>query len=187
MNKGVTPLPRICSLPDECGLIIIFRSKILPQFAVRRTDITVKYRYIFSTVVVDIIKYEWSFFICQQLQKLIIGIQRTGNITIGNGSNVQDNATVHSEAKTPVSIGANVTIGHNAVVHGATVEDNVIIGMGAIVLDGAVIGRDTIIGAGAVIGGGKVIPAGSVVVGNPFKILRETRPEEVKHITENAI
>jgi carbonic anhydrase/acetyltransferase-like protein (isoleucine patch superfamily) len=109
------------------------------------------------------------------------------SITIGEGSNVQDNATIHSEAKTPVNIGKNVTIGHNAVVHGATVEDNVIIGMGAIVLDGAVIGRDTIIGAGAVIGGGKVIPAGSVVVGNPFKILRETRPEEVKHITENAI
>ena len=108
------------------------------------------------------------------------------SITIGNGSNVQDNATVHSEAKTPVSIGANVTIGHNAVVHGATIEDNVIIGMGAIVLDGAVIGTNSIIGAGAVIGGGKVIPAGSVVVGNPFKILREVRPEEANHILENA-
>lgn len=108
------------------------------------------------------------------------------SITIGSGSNVQDNATVHSEAKTPVVIGKNVTVGHNAVVHGARIEDNVIIGMGAIVLDGTVIGSNSIIGAGAVIGGGKVIPAGSVVVGNPFKILRETRAEEIEHIAENA-
>ncbi|MBQ9710087.1 MAG: gamma carbonic anhydrase family protein [Clostridia bacterium] len=108
------------------------------------------------------------------------------SITIGSGSNVQDNATVHSEAKTAAVIGCNVTIGHNAVVHGARIEDNVIIGMGAIVLDGAVIGSNTIVGAGAVIGGGKVIPAGSVVVGNPFKILREIREEEIKHIEENA-
>jgi len=108
------------------------------------------------------------------------------HIIIGDRTNVQDNATVHSEAKSQAVIGSGVTIGHNAIVHGARVEDNVIIGMGAIVLDGAVIGTNSIIGAGAVIGGGKVIPAGSVVVGNPYRILRETRPEEIKHIEENA-
>ena len=108
------------------------------------------------------------------------------SIVIGDGSNVQDNATVHSEATSKVVIGKNVTIGHNAVVHGAIIEDNVIVGMGAIVLDNTVIGTNTIIGAGAVIGGGKVIPAGSVVVGNPYKILREIRPEEIKNIEENA-
>ncbi len=108
------------------------------------------------------------------------------SITIGHSSNVQDNATVHSEAATPVTLGNYVTVGHNAVVHGATVGDNVIIGMGAIVLDGAVIGKNTIIGAGAVIGGRKVIPEGSVVVGNPFKILREVTEAEIAHITENA-
>ena len=107
-------------------------------------------------------------------------------ITIGSGSNVQDNATIHSEAESPVKIGKNVTIGHNAVVHGATVENNVIIGMGAIILDGAVIGENTIIGAGTVIGGRKIIPAGSVVVGNPFRIVREVKPDEIKAITENA-
>ena len=107
-------------------------------------------------------------------------------IKIGDRSNVQDNATIHSEAGSPVNIGKNVTIGHNAVVHGATVEDNVIIGMGAIVLDGAVIGENSIVGAGAVIGGRKVIPPRSVVVGNPFRILREVKPEEIKGITDNA-
>ncbi len=107
-------------------------------------------------------------------------------IVIGERSNVQDNATIHSEANSPVTIGKCVTIGHNAVVHGATIEDNVIIGMGAIVLDGAVIGKNSIVGAGAVIGGRKVIPEGSVVIGNPFKILRSTTSEEVAGITKNA-
>ena len=107
-------------------------------------------------------------------------------IVIGEGSNVQDNATIHSEADSPVTIGKGVTIGHNAIVHGAVVEDNVIIGMGAIVLDKAHIGKNCIIGAGAVIGGRKDIPEGSVVVGNPFKILRQVNEAEIAHIRENA-
>lgn len=108
-------------------------------------------------------------------------------IEIGEDSNVQDNATVHSEAATPVRIGKGVTIGHNAVVHGAVIGDNVIIGMGAIVLDSAVIGKNSIIGAGAVIGGRKVIPEGSVVVGNPFRILREVTEEDIARNRENAL
>lgn len=108
------------------------------------------------------------------------------SITIGEGSNVQDNATVHSEADSPVSIGKGVTIGHNAIVHGAVIADNVIIGMGAIVLDKAVIEKNCIIGAGAVIGGKKVVPEGSVVVGNPFKIIRSVTEAEIEHIAKNA-
>ena len=107
-------------------------------------------------------------------------------IVIGDGSNVQDNATIHSAASSPVTIGKGVTIGHNAIVHGAVVEDNVIIGMGAIVLDKAHVGKNCIIGAGAVIGGRKEIPEGSVVVGNPFRILRSVTEEEIAHIKENA-
>lgn len=108
------------------------------------------------------------------------------SIYIGKGSNVQDNATIHSESHSSVVIGENVTIGHNAVVHGATVGDNVIIGMGAIVLDGTTVGAGSIIGAGAVIGGKKTIPERSIVVGNPFKILRQTTDEEVAGNVENA-
>lgn len=107
-------------------------------------------------------------------------------IVIGERSNVQDNATIHSEHTSFVRIGKGVTIGHNAVVHGAVVEDNVIIGMGAIVLDGATVGKNSIIGAGAVIGGGKVIPEGSIVVGNPFRILRQTTEAEIENIKKNA-
>ncbi len=107
-------------------------------------------------------------------------------IVIGKGSNVQDNATVHSEAAYPVTIGANVTVGHNAVVHGATVGDNTIVGMGAIILDGTVVGSGCIIGAGAVIGGRKNIPARSVVVGNPYRILREATDDDVARNAKNA-
>lgn len=108
------------------------------------------------------------------------------SIEIGERSNVQDNATIHSEYKSFVKIGKGVTVGHNAVVHGAIIEDNVIIGMGAIVLDGTTVGKNSIIGAGAVIGGGKIIPEGSVVVGNPFKILRQITEAEIENNAKNA-
>lgn len=111
-------------------------------------------------------------------------------ITFGKGCNVQDSATVHSEAGFPVEIGDFVTIGHGAIVHGAKVENDVVIGMGAIVLDGVTIGEGCIIGAGAVIAGGKggkVIPPRSVVVGNPYRILREASDEDVAANRENAL
>lgn len=106
-------------------------------------------------------------------------------ITIGAGSNVQDNATLHCGEK-PIEIGNDVTIGHNAIVHSASISDRVIVGMGAIILDGAVIGSDTIIGAGTLITSNKVIPPRSVVVGNPYKILREADEKDVSYIAGNA-
>lgn len=107
-------------------------------------------------------------------------------ILICENSNVQDNATVHVGHGYPVIIKENVTIGHNAIVHGATIEKNTIIGMGAIILDGAVVGEGCIIGAGAVIGPNKIIPDNSVVVGNPFKILRQTTEDDVVANKKNA-
>lgn len=108
------------------------------------------------------------------------------SITIGAGSNVQDNASVHVDLDTPVHIGSNVTIGHNAVIHGATIEDDVLIGMGAIVLNRAVIGRGSLIAAGTVVREGAIIPPGSLVAGVPGKILRELEPEQQAHMRENA-
>ncbi len=93
-------------------------------------------------------------------------------ITIGPGTNIQDNATVHCSGGAPAVIGANVSIGHNAVVHSATVEDEALIGMGAVVLDGAVVGRGSIVGAGAVVPKGTVIPPRSLVMGVPGRVLR---------------
>ena len=105
-----------------------------------------------------------------------------GKIVIGERSNIQDNATVHSET----TIGNDVTVGHNAIVHGCTVSDNVLIGMGAIVLDGAIIGKDSIVGAGALVTGGKTFPERSLILGSPAKAVRELTDDEIKATKANA-
>ena len=107
-------------------------------------------------------------------------------VKIGDNSNVQDNAVIHTSEGFGVHIGDNVTIGHGAIIHGCTLKDNVMIGMGAIVLNGAVIGENSIIGAGALITQGKVIPSGSLAFGNPCKIVRQLTDEEISSISRNA-
>lgn len=91
-------------------------------------------------------------------------------ISVGDNSNVQDGAVLHVSANFPCHIGANVTIGHRAVVHGCTVEEGALIGMGAIVLDGAVVGQGAMVAAGAVVSPGMQIPAGMLVLGTPARI-----------------
>ena len=91
----------------------------------------------------------------------------SAKVNIGSRSNIQDNAVIHTSKDFGVCIGDNVTVGHGAIVHGCTVENNVMIGMGAIVLNGAVIEENCIIGAGALVTQGKVIPAGSLVLEIP--------------------
>lgn len=110
-----------------------------------------------------------------------------GSVKIGENSNVQDNAVVHTSKDFGVQIGDNVTIGHSAIVHGCTVGNNVLIGMGAIVLDGAVIEDNCIIGAGTLVTHGKVIPAGSLAFGNPVKVVKQLTDDEIRSITDNAI
>lgn len=105
-----------------------------------------------------------------------------GKITIGRDTNIQDNATVHSETK----IGNGVTIGHNAIVHGCEICDNVLIGMGATVLDGAVIGEDSIVGAGALVTGKKVFPPKSLIIGSPATLKRELTDAEIESTKNNA-
>ena len=92
-------------------------------------------------------------------------------VTVGDHTNVQDGAILHVSQGFPCVVGANVTIGHQAIVHGCTVEDGVLIGMGAIVLDGAVIGRGAIVGAGTVVPPGMVVPPEMLVLGVPGKII----------------
>jgi carbonic anhydrase/acetyltransferase-like protein (isoleucine patch superfamily) len=93
-------------------------------------------------------------------------------ITVGVGSNVQENCVLHTDVGYPLTIGGGCTIGHKAMLHGCTIGDNSLIGMGATVLNGAVIGKDCLIGAGALITEGKVIPDGSLVMGAPGKVVR---------------
>ena len=107
-------------------------------------------------------------------------------ITVGENSNVQDNATLHIDPGHPVVVGKSVVIGHNAIVHGATIEDEVLIGMHATVLTGARIGRGSIVGAGALVPEGVTIPPNSLVVGIPAKVVRSTTPDQVAGIRRSA-
>ena len=100
------------------------------------------------------------------------------SITVGAGTNVQDGCVLHISSGCPVVIGRNVTIGHGAIVHGCTVGDNTLIGMGSIIMDRAVIGSNCIVAAGALVVGGTVVPDGSLVMGSPAKVKRLTTPEE---------
>lgn len=107
-------------------------------------------------------------------------------IRIGRGSNVQDSASLHTDTGAPLTIGDNVTIGHNAVVHGCSVGDDSLIGMGAILLNRSVIGRKCIVGAGALVTEGKVFPDRSLILGAPAKAVRELTDEEVERSRANA-
>lgn len=107
-------------------------------------------------------------------------------ITIDENSNVQDNCVVHVSKNYPVKIGKNVSIGHGAIVHGCTIEDNVLIGMGAIILNGAHIGKNCLVGAGALVTENKTFPEGSLIIGSPAKAIRQLTEEEIESITENA-
>ena len=103
-------------------------------------------------------------------------------IEIGEGSNIQDGSIVHLAEDLPVRVGKLVTVGHRAILHACTVEDNCLIGMGATILDGAVIGKGSIIGAHALVTKGTHIPPGSLVMGTPAKVIRPLRPEEIADI-----
>ncbi|NLN97604.1 MAG: gamma carbonic anhydrase family protein [Eubacteriaceae bacterium] len=107
-------------------------------------------------------------------------------IVIGENSNVQDGTIIHVMDHLPTHIGNNVTIGHNCILHGCTLEDYVYIGMGAIVMNGATIGHHTIIGAGALITENTVIPPYSVAVGSPAKVIKSVSEEQILDIEENA-
>ena len=108
-------------------------------------------------------------------------------IEIGAGSNLQDGVTVHVDPGFPATIGAGVSVGHNAVLHGCTIEDGCLIGMGAVVLNGAHVGRGSLVAAGAVVAQGAVIPPGSLVAGVPAKVRRELSDDEVTDNRNNAV
>lgn len=107
-------------------------------------------------------------------------------ITIGDRSNIQDNCVVHTSKDFPVTLGTDVSVGHGAILHGCTIADQVLVGMGAIVLNGARIGKGSVVGAGAVVREGADIPAGSVVVGVPGKVIKQAGAAQLQHILNNA-
>lgn len=107
-------------------------------------------------------------------------------ITIGDDTNLQDNVTMHCDGGKPASVGARVSVGHGAILHGCTVEDDCLIGMGSTVLNGAVIGSGSLVAAGAVVLEGTIVPPGSLVAGVPAKVRRELTEDELEGIKANA-
>jgi len=103
-------------------------------------------------------------------------------IEVGEGSNVQDGATCHTDLGFPLTIGKNCTVGHNVILHGCTLQDGALVGMGSIVMNGAVIRRGSIVGAGAVITEGKEFPECSLIVGAPARVMRTLEPAQVERM-----
>ena len=110
----------------------------------------------------------------------------TDTLTIGENSNVQDGSVLHADHGSPLLIGANVTVGHMVMLHGCTIGDNSLIGIGSIVLNGAKIGRNCLIGAGALIPEGREIPDNSLVMGAPGKVIREISPDQALMLAAGA-
>lgn len=107
-------------------------------------------------------------------------------IIIGNGTNIQDGCVVHCAQDFKSIIGENVTVGHNAIIHGCTIGSNCLIGMGATILEGANIGNNVIVGANSLITSDKTIPSGVLVMGSPAKVVRELTSEEIERVCRSA-
>jgi len=107
-------------------------------------------------------------------------------ITIGDRSNLQEHVMVHTDPGCPVTVGEGCTIGHRAILHGCTIGDNTLVGMGAIVLNRAVIGRNCLVGAGALVTEGKVFPDGSLIVGSPAKVVRQLDEAAIEQLKGSA-
>ncbi len=117
----------------------------------------------------------------------------TDRITIGAGSNIQDASVLHADTDQPLLVGERVTAGHQVVLHGCTIGDESLIGIGAVVLNGAKIGKNCLVGAGALVTEGKEFPDGSMILGSPAKAVRQLTPAQIeglrqsaRHYTDNA-
>ena len=117
----------------------------------------------------------------------------SAHIAIGEGTNIQDGSVLHADTGLPLTIGKHVTVGHMVQLHGCTIGDESLIGIGAIVLNGAKIGKNCLVGAGSLVTEGKEFPDGSMIMGTPAKVVRELTPEQIeglrrsaKHYIENA-
>ena len=107
-------------------------------------------------------------------------------LTVGRNSNIQDGSVVHSDPGFPMTLGDNVTVGHQVMLHGCTVGDNSLIGIKAVVLNGAKIGRNCLVGAGALVTEGKEFPDGSLIIGTPAKAVRQLTPEQIAGLERSA-
>jgi carbonic anhydrase/acetyltransferase-like protein (isoleucine patch superfamily) len=107
-------------------------------------------------------------------------------ITIGAGTNVQDGSVLHADIGQPLTLGERVTVGHKVMLHGCTIGDESLIGIGAVVLNGAKIGRHCLVGAGALVTEGKEFPDGSMILGSPARVVRQLTPEQIEGLRRSA-
>jgi carbonic anhydrase/acetyltransferase-like protein (isoleucine patch superfamily) len=107
-------------------------------------------------------------------------------ISVGAGSNIQDASVLHADRGFPLTIGERVTVGHQVMLHGCTIGDESLIGIGAIVLNGARIGRHCLVGAGSLVTEGKEFPDGSMILGSPAKVVRSLTPEQIEGLRQSA-
>lgn len=110
----------------------------------------------------------------------------TASITIGEGSNVQDASVLHADLGMPLVIGRHVTVGHQVMLHGCTIGDESLIGIGAIVLNGAKIGKNCLVGAGALVTEGKEFPDGSMILGSPARVVKQLTTEQMQGLRQSA-
>ena len=110
----------------------------------------------------------------------------TETISIGEGSNIQDGSVLHADHGKPLTVGKHVTVGHQVMLHGCTIGDESLIGIGAVVLNGAVIGKNCLVGARALVTEGKTFPDGSMILGSPAKVVRQLSPEEIEGLRRSA-
>ena len=110
----------------------------------------------------------------------------TAAITVGARTNIQDLSVLHADVGMPLNIGSGVTVGHKAMLHGCTVGDDSLIGIGAIVLNGAKIGKSCLVGAGALVTEGKEFPDGSMIIGSPARVVRQLTPEQMQGLRLSA-
>jgi len=107
-------------------------------------------------------------------------------ITVGKGSNIQDNSVLHTDPGVPLTIGENVSVGHQVMLHGCTIGDGSLIGIQAVVLNGAKIGKNCLVGAGSLVTEGKEFPDGSMILGTPAKVVKQLSPEQIEGLKMNA-
>lgn len=110
----------------------------------------------------------------------------TEEITIGAGSNIQDASVLHADHGMPLVVGERVTVGHQVMLHGCTIGDESLIGIGAVILNGAKIGKHCLVGAGALVTEGKEFPDGSMILGSPAKVVRQLSPEQIEGLRRSA-
>ena len=111
----------------------------------------------------------------------------TEHITVGEGSNIQDGSVLHADHGMPLKVGKHVTVGHMVMLHGCTIGDESLIGIGAVVLNGAKIGRNCLVGAGSLVTEGKEFPDGSMIMGTPAKVVRQLTPEQIEGLRRSAL